>query len=88
MTDAPERVYMDPDIKFPECEKQYGYDVGYVRADLYEALAAERDRLVALVKTMTARAEVASRYQDDRFNFGWMIKEAHATLAKMEKTDE
>ena len=28
---------MDPDIKFPECEKQYGCDVEYIRADLVEA---------------------------------------------------
>ena len=34
MTDAPERIWMDPDIKFPECEKKYGCDVEYVRADL------------------------------------------------------
>ena len=25
---------MDPDIRFPECEKQYGCDVEYHRADL------------------------------------------------------
>jgi hypothetical protein len=34
MTKAPERIWMDPDIKFPECEKQYGCDVEYVRADM------------------------------------------------------
>jgi|TARA_R110002124_G_scaffold281306_1_gene455401 hypothetical protein len=34
MSEAPERVWMDPDIKFPECEKQYGCDVEYIRADL------------------------------------------------------
>ena len=36
MSEAPERIYMDPDIKFPECEKQYGCDVEYVRADIIE----------------------------------------------------
>ena len=34
MTDAPERIYMDPDIKFPECEKQYSADFEYIRADI------------------------------------------------------
>lgn len=34
MTEAPERIWMDPDIKFPECEKQYECDVEYVRADM------------------------------------------------------
>ena len=29
---------MDPDIKFPECEKQYGCDVEYIRADHVDAL--------------------------------------------------
>lgn len=36
MTDAPKRIYMDPELKFPECEKQYSCDVEYVRTDLYE----------------------------------------------------
>ena len=38
MSDAPERIYMDPDVKFPECEKQYACDVEYVRADRIEEL--------------------------------------------------
>lgn len=38
MTEAPERIWMDPDIKFPECEKQYGCDVEYIRADHVDAL--------------------------------------------------
>lgn len=32
MSEAPERIWMDPEIKFPECETQYGSDVEYVRA--------------------------------------------------------
>ena len=36
--EAPERIWVDPDIKFPECEKQYGSDVEYVRADRIEEL--------------------------------------------------
>ena len=31
---APERVFMDPDMKFSEWDKQYAYDVEYIRADL------------------------------------------------------
>ena len=38
MSEAPERIWMDPDIKFPECDKQYGSDVEYVRADRIEEL--------------------------------------------------
>ena len=41
MSEAPERIWMDPDIGFPECEKQYGCDIGYVRLDLYEELEAK-----------------------------------------------
>lgn len=40
MSDAPERIWMDPDIKFPECEKQYGCDVEYIRKDVSDALVA------------------------------------------------
>jgi len=38
MNDAPERIWMDPDIRFSECEKQYSCDIGYVREDLYKEL--------------------------------------------------
>lgn len=37
MSDAPQRIWMDPDIRFPECEKQYGCDVEYIRADIHRA---------------------------------------------------
>jgi len=40
MTEAPERIWIDPDIKFPECEKQYGCDVEYIRKDVSDALVA------------------------------------------------
>lgn len=52
MTDAPERIYMDPDIQFPECEKQYFCDVEYVRADLYEALERELESVRDFVRGM------------------------------------
>ena len=41
MSEAPERIWMDPDIKFPECEKQYGCDVEYVRIDLVQEAVAD-----------------------------------------------
>jgi len=51
MTDAPERIWMDPDIRFPECEKQYGCGVEYIRADLVVDVVAElcRDELIELI---------------------------------------
>jgi len=51
MTDAPERIWMDPDIRFPECEKQYGCGVEYIRADLVADVVAElcRDELIELI---------------------------------------
>ena len=45
MSEAPERIWMDPDIKFLECEKQYGCDVEYVKADPVKEL--ERNILAA-----------------------------------------
>lgn len=46
MSDAPERIYMDPDIRFPECEKKYGCDVEYVRADLVRELMVDIESLI------------------------------------------
>ena len=40
MTEAPEQIWMDSEIKFPECEKQYGCDVEYIRKDVSDALVA------------------------------------------------
>jgi hypothetical protein len=31
---------MDPDIKFPECEKQYECDIEYIRKDVSDAQVA------------------------------------------------
>ena len=75
MTDAPERVWMDPDIKFPECEKQYGCDVEYVRKDIAEAALTEvtEDRDDALIALASARKQL-ERY----------IREAEQRVAKLE----
>ena len=52
MSKAPERIWMDPDIKFPDCEKQYGCDVEYVRADRIEELKTLiKDFFILLDKT-------------------------------------
>jgi hypothetical protein len=42
---APKRIWMDPDIRFPECEKQYGCDVEYIRADLVAELVQAAEEL-------------------------------------------
>ena len=43
---APERVFMDPDMKFSEWDKQYAYDVEYIRADIHEARIKELEEQV------------------------------------------
>ncbi len=43
---APERVFMDPDMKFPEWYKQYIYDVEYIRADIHAARVKELEEQV------------------------------------------
>ena len=44
---APERVFMDPDMKFSEWDKQYAYDVEYIRADIHEARIKELENKLA-----------------------------------------
>lgn len=71
MTEAPERIWMDPDIKFPECEKQYMCDVEYIRKDVSDALVAvardsayaEIDKLQEQIRALTTSGivEVAAR---------------------------
>lgn len=70
---APERVWMDPDIKFPECEKQYGCDVEYVRADMLkgQTMSDNTDDMNDFVLLAMARDEAVSR-----------VKELEAKLAK------
>ena len=70
MNEAPERIWMDPDIKFPECEKQYGCDVEYVRIDLVEAaeqqgyasaMEAARKQHEVRIEKLEAKLELAKR---------------------------
>ena len=44
---APERVFMDPDMKFSEWDKQYAYDVEYIRADIHEARVEDLENKLA-----------------------------------------
>lgn len=70
MTKAPERIWMDPDIKFPECEKQYECDV---RADMLkgQTMSDNTDDMNDFVLLAIARDEAVSR-----------VKELEAKLAK------
>mgnify|MGYP001096645050 CR=1 FL=1 len=54
MSEAPERIFMDPDIQFPECKKQYFCDVEYVRADhVNELIAAAYEDAASMIETST-----------------------------------
>ena len=64
MSEVPERVYMDPDIKFPECEKRYGCDIEYVRGDLVEAAVKKLgDSLVAAEAKLAKAVEALQFYR-------------------------
>ena len=78
MAEAPERVWMDPDIKFPECEKQYGCDVEYIRKDVSDARIAEA-REGALREALDAAGEY-------RYRRGEAVE--NAILALIEKDAE
>ena len=69
MSEAPERIWMDPDIKFPECEKQYGCDVEYIRADHVDALVTQ-----AREDALMEAAEVVNR------NLGKPAHHAHGAI--------
>ena len=61
MTEAPEQIWMDPEIKFPECEKQYGCDVEYIRKDVSDALVA-----AAREEALREAADVAINYGEQQ----------------------
>ena len=66
MSEVPERVYMDPDIKFPECEKRYGCDIEYVRGDLVEAAVKKLgDSLVAAEAKLAKAVEAFTDLEQD-----------------------
>lgn len=76
MTKAPERIWMDPDIKFPECEKQYECDV---RAEMLkgQTMSDNTDDMNDFVLLAMARDEAVSR-----------VKELEAKLAAADKLAE
>jgi len=90
MSKAPERIYMDPDIMFPECEKQYGCDIQYVRGDLVEdAVKKLGDSLVVaeakLAKAVTERDEALNQLDSAIHSVEVLLKR----VAKLEgETDE
>jgi len=62
-TKAPERIFMDPDIKFPECEKQYGCDVEYIQNDLHLSLvAAAYDNAASRVNQLSHTATATGNF--------------------------
>jgi hypothetical protein len=79
MTEAPERVWMDPDIKFPECEKQYGCDVEYIRKDVFDALVA-----AAREETLREALDAAREY---RYRRGEAVENAILALIAKDKTN-
>jgi len=96
MSESPKRVWMDPDIHFPECEKQYLCDIGYVREDLYEELEAklkwvieERDNTFALMlkRAEAAEAKLATAVEAlENISYGGAYTDmqiARATLAEL-----
>ena len=69
---APERIWMGPDIKFPECEKQYGCDVEYVRVDLCTPSPTD-ERVKALEDGRPCSTDIwmaaAIQQLDDKWDF-------------------
>jgi hypothetical protein len=60
------------------------WQIEYVCADLCDPLQDDRVKaLVEAVKEITNRAEFATRYDDDKYNFGWMIRKVRAALRDM-----
>ena len=50
-----------------------------------KTLEAELAQAEEVLKEITDRAEFATRYDDDKFNFGWMIRKSRAFLARHKK---
>jgi hypothetical protein len=81
MSEAPERIYMDPDIRFPECEKQYGCDIEYIRGDLVEAAVKKLgDSLVAAEAKLAKAVEALEKLNVGE---GLAAQIARTTLAEI-----
>jgi hypothetical protein len=93
MTDAPETIWAWNFIASKQNEfmtggwndkielETSGKETEYTRTDISQARIAE---LEALLKLITDRAEMSIGYNDDFFNFKWIVKKARAAL----KTNE
>jgi hypothetical protein len=87
MTDAPDKIWVHYEVETDDATwseysdtdgfadfKHYGE---YIRADIFQARITE---LEAVLKLITHRAEMSIGYNDDFFNFGWIVKKARAAL--------
>ena len=88
MSEAPERVFIDPGIIFPECDHQYDCDVEYVRADIHAARIKElEDALSWYEQTVRefATATAQRAFQAELALDSDRGKTARDTLAKQHK---
>ena len=90
MSNAPERVFVDPDMKFDEWNKQYDCDVEYIRADIHDARVEELEDALSwyeqTVREFATAAEFGGKAElalDSDCG-----KKARKALAKQHKGDE
>jgi hypothetical protein len=87
MTDAPEKIWVHYEAEtddatwseYPDTDgvADFNHYGEYTRTDIAQARIAE---LEAELKIITDRAEMSVGYNDDFFNFGWIVKQARAAL--------
>jgi hypothetical protein len=87
MTDAPEKIWVHYEAETDDATwSEYPYNDGfagfenygeYTRTDISQARIAE---LETVLKLITDRAEISIGYNDDFFNFKWIVKKARAAL--------
>jgi hypothetical protein len=77
--EAPERIYMDPDVKFSECDKQYACDVEYVRADILQ-------HQTTLIEQLFALLEIKEQKDDGRYFHPNIIRSSRALDAEKLET--
>lgn len=77
--EAPERIYMDPDVKFSECDKQYACDVEYVRADILQ-------HQTTLIEQLFSLLEITEQTDEGRYFHPNIIRSSRALDAEKLKT--